>query len=170
MISCPPLTRQTAARSSKTRAFVLWRNETVTINDHHMLNHLLSTCWKRMWRHRETWFTSCVFLNLQKLVNLQDASSRAFWLSQDHAALPQFNAIENMQNFKSQTAFVEIQANQRQLHNSGKGRQCQPLTACSPGEFACTNPKRRQFYTSQDHHTSAISLHGNTAHFTKPSF
>lgn len=38
MISCPPLTRQTAARSSKTRAFVLRRNQTVAINDKHVLS------------------------------------------------------------------------------------------------------------------------------------
>lgn len=83
--------------------------------------------------------------------------SRAFWLSQDHAFFPHFNASQNMQKFKSQTILVEIQANQRQLHNPGKGRPRQPSTACTPGEFTCTNPERRHFYTSQDHRTSAIS-------------
>lgn len=82
-------------------------------------------------------------------------------------SFPHFNASQNMQKFKSQIILVEIQANQRQLHNSGKGRPRQPSTACTPESSPAQTRRGGSFTQARiTAHQPLVSCHHrNAAHF-----
>lgn len=122
MISCPPLTRQTAARSSRTRAFVLQRKQAAAVSDKRVRNtfYLFAKC--RAATGRSTLHPVVQPLETSKPAGhrmLSSVWSRVVWASQDRATLPHFNISQKMHKFTSQIVLEEIQANQWCLHQPG---------------------------------------------------
>lgn len=158
MISCPPLTRQTAAKSSKTRAFVLRRKETATVSDRHVRSHLLSVR-NQMW---DTEFASRVFWN-ESTCEVCNAEHPGDF---DSPRIMQLSPILTLhKTCKNWNCKIYLRKSKQTSLGKAEHTSLGQLVLESPYK-----PRGTQAYTSRDHCTPPISLHRNAALFLWPRF